>query len=68
MNHRYLMVKFNFENRSLPALLADAQKAVAEKVKVRSATLSPRMGRAVRGRTARGSALRLDPRADARAR
>jgi heavy metal efflux system protein len=33
MNHRYLMVKFNFENRSLPALLADAQKAVAEKVK-----------------------------------
>jgi heavy metal efflux system protein len=33
MNHRFLMVKFNFENRSLPALLADAKKAVAEKVK-----------------------------------
>ena len=33
MNHRYLMVKFNFENRSLPALLADAKTAVAAKVK-----------------------------------
>ena len=33
MNHRYLMVKFNFENRSLPALLADAKAAVAAKVK-----------------------------------
>ncbi len=33
MNHRYLMVKLNFENRSLPALLADAKKAIAEKVK-----------------------------------
>jgi heavy metal efflux system protein len=32
MNHRYLMVKFNFENRSLPALLSEAQKAVAAKV------------------------------------
>jgi len=32
MNHRYLMVKFNFQGRSLPVLLADAQKAVAEKV------------------------------------
>jgi cobalt-zinc-cadmium resistance protein CzcA len=33
MNHRYLMVKFNFENRSLPSLLAEAQKAIAAKVK-----------------------------------
>jgi cobalt-zinc-cadmium resistance protein CzcA len=33
-NSRYLGVKFNFENRSLPALLAEAQKAVAEKVKL----------------------------------
>ena len=33
MNSRYLGVKFNFENRSLPALLADAKKAIAEKVK-----------------------------------
>lgn len=33
MNRRYLMVKFNFQDRSLPALLSDAKKAVAEKVK-----------------------------------
>jgi len=34
MNHRYLMVKFNFENRSLPELLRDAKRAVAEKIKL----------------------------------
>jgi heavy metal efflux system protein len=34
MNHRYLMVKLNFQNRSLPALLADAKKAIADKVKL----------------------------------
>jgi heavy metal efflux system protein len=33
MNSRYLGVKFNFENRSLAAILADAKKGVAEKVK-----------------------------------
>jgi heavy metal efflux system protein len=33
MNARYLMVKFNFENRSLPALLAEAKEAIAAKVK-----------------------------------
>jgi cobalt-zinc-cadmium resistance protein CzcA len=33
MNHRYLMVKFNFENRSLPSLLAEAKSAIAAKVK-----------------------------------
>jgi heavy metal efflux system protein len=32
-NSRYLGVKFNFENRSLPALLADAKQAIAGKVK-----------------------------------
>jgi heavy metal efflux system protein len=32
-NSRYLGVKFNFENRSLPELLKDAKKAVAEQVK-----------------------------------
>jgi cobalt-zinc-cadmium resistance protein CzcA len=40
MNSRYLGVKFNFENRSVPELLADAQKAVAAKVK-----LDPRLYR-----------------------
>ena len=40
MNHRYLMVKFNFQGRSLPALLADAKKAVAEKV-----SLNPKLYR-----------------------
>ena len=33
LNQRYLSVKLNFDSRSLPALLADAQKAVGEKVK-----------------------------------
>jgi heavy metal efflux system protein len=32
MNHRYLMVKLNYRDRSLPALLAEAKKAIAEKV------------------------------------
>ena len=32
-NHRYLMVRFNSENRSLPALLAEAKNAIAAKVK-----------------------------------
>ena len=32
MNHRYLMVKLNYHDRSLPALLAEAKKAIAEKV------------------------------------
>ena len=32
MNHRYLMVKLNYQDRSLPALLAEAKKAIAEKV------------------------------------
>jgi cobalt-zinc-cadmium resistance protein CzcA len=32
MNRRYLLVKFNSDGRSLPALLADAKKAVAEQV------------------------------------
>ncbi|HYP36497.1 MAG TPA: efflux RND transporter permease subunit, partial [Stellaceae bacterium] len=32
MNHRYLMVKLNYRDRSLPELLAAAKKAVAEKV------------------------------------
>ncbi len=32
MNRRYLMVKFDSGGRSLPALLADAKRAVAEKV------------------------------------
>ena len=32
MNRRYLMVKFDSAGRSLPALLADAKRAVAEKV------------------------------------
>jgi cobalt-zinc-cadmium resistance protein CzcA len=32
MNHRYLLLKFNSNGRSLPALLADAKKAVADKV------------------------------------
>ena len=34
MNHRYLMVKFNFQDRSLPSLLAEARGAVAAKVKI----------------------------------
>jgi cobalt-zinc-cadmium resistance protein CzcA len=33
MNHRYLSVKLNSNARSLPALVADAQKAISEKVK-----------------------------------
>jgi len=32
MNRRYLMVKFDAAGRSLPALLADAKRAVADKV------------------------------------
>ena len=32
MNRRYLMVKFDSAGRSLPALLADAKRAVADKV------------------------------------
>jgi cobalt-zinc-cadmium resistance protein CzcA len=32
MNRRYLLVKFDSDGRSLPALLADAKKAVAEHV------------------------------------
>jgi heavy metal efflux system protein len=32
MNRRYLMVKFDSSGRSLPALLADAKRAVADKV------------------------------------
>jgi cobalt-zinc-cadmium resistance protein CzcA len=32
MNHRYLMVKLNYHDRSLPVLLAAAKKAIAEKV------------------------------------
>ena len=32
MNHRYLMVKLNYQDRSLPALLAEAKKAIAKKV------------------------------------
>jgi len=32
MNHRYLMVKLNYRDRSLPELLAAAKKAIAEKV------------------------------------
>ena len=28
-NHRYLMVKFNSDNRSLPALLGEAKNAIA---------------------------------------
>ena len=32
MNHRYLMVKLNYHDRSLPALLAAAKKAIAERV------------------------------------
>jgi len=32
MNHRYLMVKLNYHDRSLPALLAQAKKAIATKV------------------------------------
>ena len=32
MNRRYLLVKFDSTDRSLPALLADAKKAVAERV------------------------------------
>ncbi len=34
MNHRYLSVKLNSLGRSLPALVAQAQKAIAEKVKL----------------------------------
>jgi cobalt-zinc-cadmium resistance protein CzcA len=33
MNERYLMVKLNSDGRSLPALLADAKRAIGEKVK-----------------------------------
>ncbi len=33
MNHRYLAVKLNYEDRSVPALLADAKKAIADRVK-----------------------------------
>jgi heavy metal efflux system protein len=33
MNHRYLAVKFNSTGRSLPALVAQARKAIADKVK-----------------------------------
>jgi cobalt-zinc-cadmium resistance protein CzcA len=33
MNQRYLMVKLNSEGRSLPAILADAKKGIAEQVK-----------------------------------
>jgi cobalt-zinc-cadmium resistance protein CzcA len=33
MNHRYLMVKFNFHGRSLPSVVAEAQSAVAAQVK-----------------------------------
>ena len=47
MNHRYLMVKFNFENRSLPALLAEAQKAIAAKVKFDPQLYTPRVGWAI---------------------
>ena len=32
MNHRYLMVKLNYRDRSLPALLAAAKKAIADEV------------------------------------
>jgi len=32
MNHRFLMVKLNYRDRSLPALLAEAKKAIAGKV------------------------------------
>jgi cobalt-zinc-cadmium resistance protein CzcA len=32
MNHRYLMVKLDYHDRSLPALLAEAKKEIAEKV------------------------------------
>jgi len=34
MNHRYLSVKLNSLGRSLPALVAQAQKTIAEKVKL----------------------------------
>jgi cobalt-zinc-cadmium resistance protein CzcA len=34
MNHRYLSVKLNSSGRSLPALVAEAQKAIAAKVKL----------------------------------
>ena len=33
MNQRYLMVKLNSDGRSLPAILADAKKGIAEQVK-----------------------------------
>jgi hypothetical protein len=45
MNRRDLMVKFDSEGRSLPALLAEAKRAVAGKVFVRPETLSHRMDR-----------------------
>jgi cobalt-zinc-cadmium resistance protein CzcA len=32
MNHRYIMIKLNHGNRSLPALLADMKRAIAAKV------------------------------------
>ncbi len=34
MNHRYLAVKLNFTGRSLPALVEQAQKAIAARVKI----------------------------------
>jgi cobalt-zinc-cadmium resistance protein CzcA len=49
MNRRDLMVKFDSEGRSLPALLAEAKRAVAGKVFVRPETLSHRMDRPFRG-------------------
>ena len=33
MNHRHLTVKFNYRNRDLSSLLAEAQKSVSEKVR-----------------------------------
>jgi cobalt-zinc-cadmium resistance protein CzcA len=41
MNHRYLLVKFDSDGRSLPALLADAKKAVGEHVSSTQGAIAP---------------------------
>ena len=33
MNHRFALVKLNYEDRSVPALIAEAKKAIADKVR-----------------------------------
>jgi AcrB/AcrD/AcrF family len=79
MNRRYLMVKFDSSGRSLPALLADAKRAVADKVSFDPKNYSiewighfedeqraEALDRPFRGRAAGRGALHSDPRPDPR--